>query len=595
MSPLTFSLIIRLIPVIYYFNFSESLDVKSNLLLKDDEEEGGLRVICNGSDRFTVTWPNPPEVQYGYYTVEVEEALQTKGTYKPIELEFIGLLPFTNYTISVYDYYDIHHEHYLGRAFAHTLPEVRNLSPCQHYSISVKTCARDYDCGPATTTQVFTLPEAIKELRINQISSTRVNLIWKPQDLKACALANITVIIQERSTLNFSGRCFVPTSDIIANQCTTGNLKPNTEYKAFAIACSKKTFNCAARSEDVEFTTLPDAPQCFQAMIITSQSAEFRWNRSSGRQDGIDGYLVRIYETSTGGELNHKLPISNCSIPAINDIYSCNLGNLKPSTNYSATVAAFKFSSNIAKTFGDESEEIFFTTDPPFPITAVVLSLLALFLIILIVFAVMFRQRIHRITCGNDHKQDEFDISKSDWWKMEVIPKDSISIEYFKPLSLNYLLQIPSPVPLEKFNTCVTSLIANKQFVPHFMFLKQLSLNGMQKEFRLTKEVGAICKERNRYVDMLPYDQSLVLLGRPWPFVLDYPESTITVTDALNGYINASYVRSPEYGSKGEALPCGSLEVPEFIATQGPLENTTFDFLNMIYEQRSKLIIMLCG
>ncbi|VDO10423.1 unnamed protein product [Rodentolepis nana] len=400
---------------------------------------------------------------------------------------------------------------------------VRNLSPCQHYSISVRTCARGYDCGPAITTQEYTLPEAVKELRIKQIYSTKVNFIWKPQDLESCVLANITVIVQERSTRNVSGLCFVSISDNMLNQCSTGNLIPNTEYMAFAIACSKTTLNCAAKSESIEFTTLPGVPQHFQAMIVTTESAEFRWNRSSGRQDGLDGYLVRIYETSPSGELNHKVPIANCSIPAINHIHSCNLGNLKPSTNYSATIAAFKILSNDTKTFGDESAKIYFTTNPPFPITAIILSLLALFLLLLIVFAVIFRQRSRGNAYGNDHKQDDSDISKS-----------------------------------------------------------------------LTKKVGAICRERNRYVDMLPYDQSLILLGRPWPFVLDYPESSITVTDALNDYINASYVRPPKYGSKGEALPCDALEVPEFIATQGPLENTTFDFLTMVYEQRSKLIIMLC-
>ncbi|VUZ40982.1 unnamed protein product [Hymenolepis diminuta] len=470
----------------------------------------------------------------------------------------------------------------------------RNLPPCQPYNISVETCARENDCGPATIKQGFTLPEAVKELRINQLSSTWANFNWSSQDLEVCVLANITVIVQEQSTFNVVGNCFVLISDNIVNECTIRNLTPNTEYIAFAVACSKTVLNCATKSENVEFTTLPGVPQNFQVVKITSQSAEFKWNRSSGRQDGLNGYLMRIYETSGDGQSVRKVPISNYSISAVNGLKTFKVDNLEPSKNYFATIAAFRASSIDSKTFGDESEKMYFKTSPPFPIAAVILSLLVLLLLLLIILAIVFRQRIYRINRGIFHKQDEFDVPKPNWWTMKAIPKDSFSIEYSRPSSLQYLLQIPPPVTLEKFDTCVASLNANKQFVPHFMLLRQISLNGLEKEFRLTRKAGVICKERNRYVDMLPYDQSLLLLGRPWPFVLDNPKTIITTTDILNDYVNASYIRPPIYGSEGEALPCDPLEVPEFIATQAPLESTTFDFLTMVYEQRSKLIIMLC-
>lgn len=70
-------------------------------------------------------------------------------------------------------------------------------------------------------------------------------------------LANITVTVQEQSTFNVVGHCFVLISDNIVNECTIRNLIPNTEYIAFAVACSKTALNCATKSENVEFTTLP--------------------------------------------------------------------------------------------------------------------------------------------------------------------------------------------------------------------------------------------------------------------------------------------------------------------------------------------------
>ncbi|VDK26328.1 unnamed protein product [Taenia asiatica] len=109
----------------------------------------------------------------------------------------------------------------------------------------------------------------------------------------------------------------------------------------------------------------------------------------------------------------------------------------------------------------------------------------------------------------------------------------------------------------------------------------------------MTKWVARENRSRNRYGDMVPYDQSLVLLGRPWSTAISHPEPQITVGEAGQSYINASYVRRPEYGSRGEALMALITSLPEYIATQDPRENTVADFLTMVLEQRCPLIIML--
>lgn len=59
-------------------------------------------------------------------------------------------------------------------------------------------------------------------------------------------------------------------------------------------------------------------------------------------------------------------------------------------------------------------------------------------------------------------------------------------------------------------------------------------------------------------------------------------------------YINASYIRRPVWNPDGRALGAPYTVAPEYIATQAPLPNTIADFLLMVYEQRSPLIIMLC-
>ncbi|XP_017785015.1 PREDICTED: tyrosine-protein phosphatase non-receptor type 4 [Nicrophorus vespilloides] len=80
------------------------------------------------------------------------------------------------------------------------------------------------------------------------------------------------------------------------------------------------------------------------------------------------------------------------------------------------------------------------------------------------------------------------------------------------------------------------------------------------------------CKQKNvnknRYRDISPYDNTRVVLE-----------------DCPNGdYINANYVNMPI---------CGTEIVNKYIATQGPLQNTTEDFWQMILESGSSLIVML--
>ncbi|MQL71188.1 hypothetical protein Taro_003511, partial [Colocasia esculenta] len=75
---------------------------------------------------------------------------------------------------------------------------------------------------------------------------------------------------------------------------------------------------------------------------------------------------------------------------------------------------------------------------------------------------------------------------------------------------------------------------------------------------------------KNRYMDVLPYDDSRVVLS-----------SSKGENNSGSGYINASLITSPTgNGSR-------------FIATQGPLPNTFEDFWEMVLQYRCPVIIML--
>ncbi|KAH7284277.1 hypothetical protein KP509_34G046600 [Ceratopteris richardii] len=73
--------------------------------------------------------------------------------------------------------------------------------------------------------------------------------------------------------------------------------------------------------------------------------------------------------------------------------------------------------------------------------------------------------------------------------------------------------------------------------------------------------------QKNRYLDIIPYDDTMVLLRG---------------SDGQTSYINASYVVDPLHET-----------LPKFIATQGPLPNTNADFWEMVMQQQSPVIVML--
>ncbi|XP_051524596.1 tyrosine-protein phosphatase non-receptor type 18-like isoform X2 [Myxocyprinus asiaticus] len=92
----------------------------------------------------------------------------------------------------------------------------------------------------------------------------------------------------------------------------------------------------------------------------------------------------------------------------------------------------------------------------------------------------------------------------------------------------------------------------------------------MKDDYGLTTEAGGIKEnvKKNRYRDILPYDQTRVCL-------------TPTTSEYESDYINASFIK----GATGSRT---------YIATQGPLNNTVVDFWRMIWQHNVKVIVMVC-
>ncbi len=57
---------------------------------------------------------------------------------------------------------------------------------------------------------------------------------------------------------------------------------------------------------------------------------------------------------------------------------------------------------------------------------------------------------------------------------------------------------------------------------------------------------------------------------------------------------NASFVGQPNYNCNGDVLMADCLALPKFILTSDPAGPTLVDFLLMVYELRTPVVVMLC-
>ncbi|XP_039630517.1 tyrosine-protein phosphatase non-receptor type 18 [Polypterus senegalus] len=86
----------------------------------------------------------------------------------------------------------------------------------------------------------------------------------------------------------------------------------------------------------------------------------------------------------------------------------------------------------------------------------------------------------------------------------------------------------------------------------------------------LTAEIGGIKGnvKKNRYKDILPYDQTRVSLS-------------LLSDKGCSDYINANFIK-------------GAINGKYYIATQGPLNHTVEDFWRMVWQYKVKIIMMAC-
>jgi len=183
----------------------------------------------------------------------------------------------------------------------------------------------------------------------------------------------------------------------------------------------------------------------------------------------------------------------------------------------------------------------------------------------IIVNAILNHPKLVNLAIEIDCEEGEFDEIRKKFLRIPSLKTLNIRI-----LKLDYVMWFPSK-SLEIGRVCIDNIFKvvfsaqpNQEYV---------ALAGAEHNLYVVEKACRIAnlpenRPKNRYANVIPYDDCVVVL-------LD------------STYINASRISGVDKNGKSVSTA--------YIATQGPLENTTDDFYRMILEYKVGIIVMLAG
>ncbi|CAH8861545.1 unnamed protein product [Trichobilharzia szidati] len=178
---------------------------------------------------------------------------------------------------------------------------------------------------------------------------------------------------------------------------------------------------------------------------------------------------------------------------------------------------------------------------------------------------------------NNDPKEEDAKIMKGVKLSEKIIDSDHTANIYS---SVNW----PSVVNTSEFNSRYEKYLEDScsALKEEYQLIVNISQSMILSDM-LTQEIGRknVNKKLNRFMDILPYDQTRVKLN---PFDKCKQD---------HDYVNASFIYEIIPCSNATTHPVLNRNKIDYIASQAPLESTVGDFWRMIIEQNVTIIVML--
>ncbi|CAN8217742.1 unnamed protein product [Coccothraustes coccothraustes] len=479
------------------------------------------------------------------------------------------------------------------------------LPKCRNYTVTVKHGR----CSDGTSS--FLVPKVTGEfLKVEDMASKNASLCWSSS--LACATVNVTC--------NGTSLLLYPTNSEYENQTCgeLGNLLPNHLYDCIGFIYFNEKI---ASQQNFSISTdygAPEAPQNLQVVDKNTTGVKVIWTAPGNTSNGpIHGYLVKFF---MGGKLRHDGetkkthyafygfdPYTTASVYVIP--YTINKRNgmvegSNESHEFTTNASVPEKVSHIQKiltadnavqitcqnqsVFGPRAEftliwendrktekkskcefkreNLFYLTNYTFKIfvyngvhngkeavdsiktrynSRALIIFLAFLIIVTVIALLLVLYKIYQL-----HKNKLS--SSSEGVNLVAVKDDDKQLLNIEP--------IPSELLLDTYKKKIAD--EGRLFLEEFQ-----SIPRVFSKFSIKEAKKSHNQNKNRYIDILPYDHNRVELS-------EMPG------DPGSDYINASYID-------------GFKEPRKYIAAQGPKDETTDDFWRMIWEQKATIIVMV--
>ncbi|XP_059809461.1 receptor-type tyrosine-protein phosphatase H-like isoform X2 [Hypanus sabinus] len=287
--------------------------------------------------------------------------------------------------------------------------------------------------------------------------------------------------------------------------------------------------------EEYKLTVESETPENTLSAPLMVTSTTIPGTISNFRCAGRTGYTIRVEWNEPKGTFTSFKAITSDDDHLLEnrtiekDKGTLSIPNLQPGRKYTIKITTVS-----RQTYSEPEVKECWTSSDPIIIGAIVGSLLGLIVICMLLFFIFYRARRQR------KKQD---------------PGSS---------SMGVLFSEYKPIPLSEYERYFQKKHADTDigFAEEYQSLANVGIEQSKEVSQLSEN-----RSKNRYTNIFPYDAARVKLS---------PQRGSSSSD----YINASYM--PGYNVE-----------KAFIAAQGPLPHTVADFWQMIWEQKSRVIVML--
>ncbi|XP_072041031.1 receptor-type tyrosine-protein phosphatase T-like [Amphiura filiformis] len=218
---------------------------------------------------------------------------------------------------------------------------IHGLQPFSGYDVFV-TARNGEDSGQSEMRHIVTkksAPDAVRELRINALSTSDLNITWIAPSYKGCPIERVTYDVKYY-VIDKASCAKAESSEanngtlrgILATNVTISGLYPNSTYAVIVTAITDVTGKSVMRNGST-LAYEPEGPPHEVSLVLassTSRSLQFQWNQPSCNETNgiINNYTYRLTNSRTAEQTGTTVETSY------------NFTDLIPYVNYTFTVAA---------------------------------------------------------------------------------------------------------------------------------------------------------------------------------------------------------------------------------------------------------------